>query len=268
MQTRSQKIVRLLPEVRRYAHALMGSTRGGDAQLRIMLETLLQNPRELNARRDLRRELFRFFHTIVHTLQLPLDSSGPDAVLPERRLRDAVAALTLRRREALLLNSLARFEPAQIAEILGITVKGVRHELAAARDHVRRRLSARILIVEDKAGAAARLEHVVEDMGHDVIGVAPSEKEALELARAKRPELVVADVHGQDQATVEAHIRSAVSAPVVSLGRPQPRRRAQGRTTAHGRPGRRRVTAHEVGDAITDALSTPAVLIASALARS
>lgn len=270
MQTRSRKIVRHLPEVRRYAHALTGSVRSGDAQLRVMLEALLQNPRELKAKRDLRRELFRLFHTVVHALQLPLDAQARDEGLPERRLRDAVGALSLRGREVLLLNSLARFDVPQIAEILGITANGVQRELTAARDHVRRRLSARILIIEDQAGSAARLERVVEEMGHDVVGVAPSEEEALALARAERPDMVVADVHGRNGAAIEAHMRSAAGAPVVSLRRSQPRRaqarRAQARTASRGRPGRR-VTAHEVGDAISDALSAPTVLTASTVAR-
>lgn len=262
MQTRSQRIVRYLPELRGYAHALAGSAQSGDAQLRVMLEALLQNPRELNVRRDLRRELFRLFHTVVHALQLPLESAARDEGAADRRLRDAVAALSLRGREVLLLNSLAGFDTAESAEILGITVAGVERELAAARDRIRRRLSARILIVEDKARAAHRLEHVVEEMGHDVVGVVPSGQAAVDLARERRPELVV----GRGSAAAEAHIGAVANAQVVSLRQPQPRRAAAGRTAARGRTGRR-VTARQVDDAITEALSTPAVLTASALAR-
>lgn len=262
MQTRSQRIVRYLPELRGYAHALAGSAQSGDAQLRVMLEALLQNPRELNVRRDLRRELFRLFHTVVHALQLPLESAARDEGAADRRLRDAVAALSLRGREVLLLNSLAGFDTAESAEILGITVAGVERELAAARDRIRRRLSARILIVEDKARAAHRLEHVVEEMGHDVVGVVPSGQAAVDLARERRPELVV----GRGSAAAEAHIGAVANAQVVSLRQPQPRRARARRTAARGRTGRR-VTARQVDDAITEALSTPAVLTASALAR-
>lgn len=266
MQTRSQRIVRYLPELRGYAHALAGSAQSGDAQLRVMLEALLQNPRELNVRRDLRRELFRLFHTVVHALQLPLESAARDEGAADRRLRDAVAALSLRGREVLLLNSLAGFDTAESAEILGITVAGVERELAAARDRIRRRLSARILIVEDKARAAHRLEHVVEEMGHDVVGVVPSGQAAVDVARERRPELVVADMHGRGSAAAEAHIGAVANAQVVSLRQPRPRRAAARRTAARGRTGRR-VTARQVDDAITEALSTPAVLTASALAR-
>jgi CheY-like chemotaxis protein len=267
MQTRSQRIVRYLPELRGYAHALAGSAQSGDAQLRVMLEALLQDPHELNARRDLRRELFRLFHTVVHSLQLPLKSVVRDeGGVTERRLRDAVASLDLRGREVLLLSSLAKFDRAHMAEILGISATGVERELAAARDQVRRRLSARILIVEDKARTAQRLEQVVEEMGHDVVGVVPSEQAAVDMARQRHPELVVADMHGRDSAAAEAHIGAVANAQVVSLRQPQPRRAGARRSAARGRSARR-VTARQVGDAITEALSTPAVLTASALAR-
>src|SRR5579883_365858 len=74
----------------------------------VMLEALLQSPGELRGRRDLRRELFRFFHTVVHTLQLTFER--PAEEVTDRRLRDAVGALPLREREALMLTSLCGFE--------------------------------------------------------------------------------------------------------------------------------------------------------------
>jgi DNA-directed RNA polymerase specialized sigma24 family protein len=264
MQTRSQKMIRCLPELRRYAHALLGSRQSGDGQLRVMLETLLQSPGEINGRRDLRRELFKFFHTVVHTLQLPFDRAAEGEEPAERRLRDAVAALPLRGREVLLLTSLSGFDAAQVAEILGITKLGVERSLANARDQIRRHLSARILIVDDQKREAARIEQLVEELGHAVVGVVPSDREAVEAARVRQPELVLADLHGQGSVRAEENLRSAVGAPVVSVQKAHPRR-SRGRRTAARGGTRRQVTARDIGDAITDALTAPGAVKANVL---
>lgn len=262
---RSQKIARHLPELRRYAHALLGSRQSGDAQLRVMLECLLQSPGELRDRSDLRRELFRFFHTVVHTLRLPLEGPLAKDEVPERRLRDAVASLSLRGREVLLLTSVAGFDTAETAEVLGITKKGVHRELDHAREHMRRRLSARILIVEDEGRAAGRLEHVVEELGHSVVGVVPPDEAAVDAARRERPELVLADMH-HDDAAVEDHIRATLDAPVVSVRPPQPRRASSRRAASRDR-GKRHVTPRNIGDAISEALVSPMVVKTNALTR-
>ncbi|HTP83496.1 MAG TPA: sigma factor-like helix-turn-helix DNA-binding protein [Alphaproteobacteria bacterium] len=262
MRTRSQKLVQYLPELRRYARALLGSRQSGDAQLRVMLEALLQSPDELSARRDVRRELFRFFHTVVHTLQLPFERAVENST--DRRLRDAVGALPLRHREALLLTSLSGFDTAEAAGILGITKLGVERALAHARDQIRHHLSARILIVDDQRREAERMEQLVEKLGHSVVGVVPSGREAVEAARDQHPEIVLADLHGQGSGRTEEQLRSTVEAPVVSVRKAHPRRGA-GRRAAARADARRRVSARDVGDAITDALATPRAVKAHVL---
>jgi DNA-binding NarL/FixJ family response regulator len=53
---------------------------------------------------------------------------------------------------------------------------------------------ARILVVEDDFLVAAQIEIALSDAGFDVAGVAASADEAVELAQARRPALVVMDV--------------------------------------------------------------------------
>jgi CheY-like chemotaxis protein len=266
MPTRSRLIAACLPELRRYAHALFGSRQSGDGRLRVMLETLLQSSEDLGPGMskggDPRRELFKLFHRVVHTLECPLDRAADDH-MPERRLRDAVATLPLLGREALLLTSLSGFDVAQVADILGIARAGVERALADARRQVRAHLKARILIVDDQARTAARLEHVVEKLGHAVVGVVPSDGAAIDAVRERRPEIVITDLHGRSGVKAEDHIRSAVDAPVVSLREAQPRRTGSRRAAARG--AARKVTARNVGDALSDALAAPAVVKANVL---
>jgi two-component system, response regulator PdtaR len=53
---------------------------------------------------------------------------------------------------------------------------------------------ARILVVEDDFLVAAEIENALSDAGFDVAGIAASADEAVELAQARRPALVVMDV--------------------------------------------------------------------------
>jgi len=52
----------------------------------------------------------------------------------------------------------------------------------------------RVLIVEDDSFIAMSLEDVLSDAGHEICGVAGSEREALELAEATRPSFAVVDM--------------------------------------------------------------------------
>lgn len=53
----------------------------------------------------------------------------------------------------------------------------------------------RILIVEDEMVVQLHLTRIVEELGHDVVGTASDRDEALELASAEKPELVLMDIH-------------------------------------------------------------------------
>ena len=56
----------------------------------------------------------------------------------------------------------------------------------------------KILIVEDEALVALGVSGLIEDMGHQVCGVARSVAEALALSRAWEPDLVLMDVNLQE----------------------------------------------------------------------
>lgn len=95
--------------------------------------------------------------------------------------------------------------------------------------------AARILIVEDEFLVAANLEALLEDLGHQPIGIAPDMDAALDLAQAK-PDLALVDIHLRDGETgpaiatrlrrdhgvavlfVTANPRMALSAADVAIG--------------------------------------------------
>jgi CheY-like chemotaxis protein len=55
-----------------------------------------------------------------------------------------------------------------------------------------------ILIIEDEALIAMDLENLVENLGHEVTGIARTRAEAVTLAKAKRPGLILADIQLAD----------------------------------------------------------------------
>ncbi|MGO4386652.1 response regulator [Microvirga sp. 2YAF29] len=59
----------------------------------------------------------------------------------------------------------------------------------------------RILIVEDEFLIALELESLLQDIGHDVVGIAASSAEAIDLARQSSPDLAFVDVHLSDGLT-------------------------------------------------------------------
>lgn len=59
----------------------------------------------------------------------------------------------------------------------------------------------RILVVEDEFLIALELESLLQDAGHDVVGIAASFQEAISLAEALRPDLAFVDIHLADGLT-------------------------------------------------------------------
>ena len=56
----------------------------------------------------------------------------------------------------------------------------------------------KILVVEDEALVALGVSSMMEDMGHQVCGIAASVAEALDLSRTHQPDLVLMDVNLQE----------------------------------------------------------------------
>lgn len=52
----------------------------------------------------------------------------------------------------------------------------------------------RVLVVEDESVVAVGIQAMVQDAGHDVVGVARSGEEAVEMARETRPDVAIVDI--------------------------------------------------------------------------
>jgi len=80
--------------------------------------------------------------------------------------------------------------------------------------------SPRILIVEDETVVALGIEHHLEDLEYNVVGVAASGEQALTLAQQLQPDLVLMDIRldgEMDGVEAAAQLRAGFNIPVVYL---------------------------------------------------
>lgn len=185
-----------VPFLRRYARALTGSQASGDAFVRMTLETILEEPSRLGSDGALRVALFRLFQAIWQTVAEPaaFDGVHTDADLHPALGEGLLQQLSLARREAFLLTALEGFSMAEAAAILDRPLETIRADIDAARQAITTGMASRIIIIEDEPVIALHLQDIVEDMGHTVVGIASTHREAVALNAKFGADLLLSDI--------------------------------------------------------------------------
>jgi CheY-like chemotaxis protein/DNA-directed RNA polymerase specialized sigma24 family protein len=186
----STQIAEHLPYLRRYARALTGNQQTGDHYALATLEALLEDQDVFHTGLAPRTALFRAFHQIWISSGSPI-AEADTATSPEARAQWRLSKLTRNTREALLLHSIEGFRAPEIARIIGGTADEATALLTIGR----------IMIIEDEAIIAMDIRAIVEDMGHDVTGIARTRDEAVDLARRDPPEMILADIQLADKSS-------------------------------------------------------------------
>jgi CheY-like chemotaxis protein/DNA-directed RNA polymerase specialized sigma24 family protein len=172
-----------IPYLRRYARAITGSQRTGDSAVRMVLETLLEDPAALPEQQSVRRGLYRLLHKVWPTETLSDDEAdNPTAMLDQKS------------RQALFLSAVEGFSTGDIAVILDVSEALADQHLNTARDIIEGELRSEILVIEDEAIVAMHIRSIIEKAGHRCVGTARTHREAVEQNAAKRPELILADI--------------------------------------------------------------------------
>lgn len=206
---RHDDLISALPFVRRYARALAGSQQAGDALVGASLKRLM------------------------HEVSEGGDSSGGESGNPRYRLYSAVtecfeqagsaarqtaAHLSWKQRELLLLTQLEEVALPDAAQIVQLDLEQAKQALETARDRLREAAATNVLIIEDEPIIAMDIEELVRNCGHRVIGVASTEAEAVKIAAANKPGLILADINlgaGGDGTSAVARILRRHQAPVI-----------------------------------------------------
>jgi CheY-like chemotaxis protein len=186
-----------LPYLRRYARALTGSQSSGDSYVRAALTALLAGSRAVADDVSPRVGLYQVFHAIWSSASGQIDNTIAQSsemrrtTAPDARL----AMLEAHKRAALLLTAVEGFSLQDAAQILDETPEEVERAIDEAHSMIDRQLVSRVLIIEDEAMIALDLENLVTELGHEVVGIAATRNDAVAVALAKRPGLVLADIN-------------------------------------------------------------------------
>ncbi len=214
-----QAIAPHLPYLRRYGRAVSGSQQNGDALVARLLETLVTNPAAIDTGGDLRIQLYRMVHDNFGLMAVAAAgdrSDGTDMAIADARLR-RIPSLA---RQALLLTAVEGFDIEDTGRIIGRDPDAVAALIADATGEIDRQTRARILIIEDEPIIAMDIEMIVRDLGHDVVAVATTHREAVAEAQKHQPGLVLADIQLADNSSgIEAvqEILTGLSVPVIFI---------------------------------------------------
>src|SRR3712207_545619 len=191
----AQLVVQHLPYLRRYARALTGSQMAGDAYVAATLETLVSEPETIGSAGNVKVELFQVFTRIWNSLSVNGRSEQIQRDLPAEV---RIGQITPLPRQAFLLSCLEGFSEEEVSAILAVSTDQVRELVDEAGRELATDMATDILIIEDEPLIAMDLEALVEGLGHNVTGVARTRTEAVKLASAKQPGLILADIQLAD----------------------------------------------------------------------
>jgi len=193
----AELVVQQLPYLRRYARALTGSQVAGDAYVAATLEALVSEPRIIHDAdtHSVKVELFQAYTRIWGSLAVNGVSELAERGIPAEA---RIGQITPLPRQAFLLSCLEGFSEKEVAAILSLNAAEVRRLIDEAGRELAADMATEILIIEDESVIAMDLRSLVEELGHSVTGVARTRSEAIKLAEAKRPGLILADIQLAD----------------------------------------------------------------------
>jgi hypothetical protein len=171
-----------LPPLRRYARILTGDRYGGDLLVAASCDVIVEDPDALDRRVAIRAAIHRVLATVYNTM-----THAPGPAVP-RALAGPATPLA---RQATLLVALEEFSAADAARILGVATG----RLAELLDEDRAALAADaadVLILDSDRCVALDLGEALEAFGHRVLGRPATRSDAVALAHAHRPDIVVA----------------------------------------------------------------------------
>ncbi|KIN65830.1 Two-component response regulator [Sulfitobacter noctilucae] len=186
-----------IPYLRRFSRAMTGSQQSGDTFAAATLEAILADRSVLDGH-DVKTGLFKVLYSIWASAGAPVEEGENGAhAKAQRRL----ATLTNNSREALLLHTIEGFSFSEVGEIVGVTQSEAEELISIARNEMADSASGSVMIIEDEAIIAMDIESIVADMGHRITGVARTRDEAIALAKADLPDLILADIQLADNSS-------------------------------------------------------------------
>jgi CheY-like chemotaxis protein/DNA-directed RNA polymerase specialized sigma24 family protein len=213
----AREIASHLPYLRRFARALCGNQTSGDSYVVATLEALVADPSCFPRTLPARNALYHVFLKLWSSTMAGKPPGGSEALTAgERNLE----ALTPRPRQAFLLRTVEGFSVGDVAEILGVPAPVATELINQAGREIAEQVATSVLIIEDEPIIALDIEAMVQELGHDVTGIARTHGEAIKLVKARRPGLVLADIQladGSSGLDAVNEILTAIDVPVIFI---------------------------------------------------
>ncbi|WP_346898765.1 response regulator [uncultured Roseibium sp.] len=215
----STRVAPHLPFLRRYARAVTGTQKSGDAYVAAALETLIADVGSFPETSSDRVSVYKLFASLYGSTQIDVpESESPYAW--EKRASTNLAMLPSPARQAFLLTSVEGFSHAETGEILSVSTDRIDELLTEAAEGISRQIATEIMIIEDEPLIAMDIEHIVQELGHQVTGIARTHKEAVELFNRTQPKMVLADIQLADGSSGIDAVRDILQAndiPVIFI---------------------------------------------------
>lgn len=213
----SSTIASHLPLLRRYARALTGSQRDGDAIVAATLQAMIDSPEAPHPTLAARAGLYRAFHASLAAGSTKAVSEEPGSIGSAQKRLQSLAPLS---RQALLLTALEGFTEAEASQILAVEEPELKALVAEARAAISRQTRGRVLIIEDETLIAMDLSDIVSSLGHTIVATASTADRAVAAAATHKPNLILADIQlaeGSSGIDAVRDILTKVSTPVIFI---------------------------------------------------
>lgn len=214
----AEKISPHIPYLRRYARALTGSQKSGDAYVAAVIESLLADPKSFDAELKPKVALYRVFTKIWRSLRINRQKS--EGATFDHDIDSKLDIITPPARQAFLLLSIEDFTNAEAAAVLDVSEKELDTLMAQAGREIAAQIATNVLIIEDEPIIAMDVEHIVRSLGHEVAGIARTHNEAVALARKGGIGLVLADIQladGSSGINAVNEILQSIELPVIFI---------------------------------------------------
>ena len=184
-----------------------------------VLESLIADSSILQSASNPKIALYRTLCTLWGSVPI---NGFSDAAQPswEATVQGRLAHIPGPARQVFLLSAVEGFDRRDIGEIVQKNDSDVEKLFDDANQQISEMIASDILIIEDEPLIALDIEDTITSLGHRSVGIARTHKEAVKLAREKRPQLVLSDIQLADGSSgIDAvnDILSSFDVPVIFI---------------------------------------------------
>jgi CheY-like chemotaxis protein len=182
------------------------------------LEAMLADPSIFADDLPPRIAAYRAFLKILNSIRL----NGDRGENPEHPGLEAIKrnlnTMTPKARQAFLLVAVEEFSPQDAALVLDVSPQELQGLIDEAGSEIARQIATDVVIIEDEPLIALDLTRLVTDLGHRVVEIARTARQAIDAITRTKPGLVLADIHladGSSGLDAVNEILRSVSVPVI-----------------------------------------------------